>query len=170
MPPTLVELYQVETLVINAAAEILSAHFDEVHTPGTTDPSNRTMRGVRFALGEVTGRETVRGVAGQRVTEFGEYDGTLEIDIGIARERNQQVHGAEVLTISRELGLQVAHVRTLFLNHPPPFAGRLPYWQVIEIRPQETTYDLISDRDVDFVTLAWTLRLAIMPGQFPELV
>lgn len=165
--PTLQQLFQLEALVPAAARDILAPWFADVRTSGRADPLPRTMVAAQFYLGPVTGRQQLRAVRGQPVAEFAEYTGTLEIDLGVAREENQAAGSLDAPGVSRRLSQELAHIRTYFLNHPPPFAGRLPWWQVTEIRPLPTSYDQDPERQIDFATLSWQLTLCLLPGVWP---
>ena len=162
-------LFELEALVPAAAREVLLARTPDVLTPGSSAKTPRSMTAVRFELGGVTGRQCVRAVGGQPVTDFCEYTGTLSVDLGVAREENTPSGGADAPVVSRALTAELAAIRALFLNHPNPFVNRLPYWQVTELRPQPTAYDLDPERQIDFATLSWQLTLTLLPGAFPEI-
>lgn len=163
-PPTLIQLFELEALVPAAATEIMDGLIADLRTIYDATTMPRTMHSTQFLLGSVTGREGLRGVIDRPRPEFCEYQGVLEINLGIAREANTTP--AETLTTSKPMTRLLAATRARFLNHPPPFAQKLPYWQVTEIRPLATAYDPDSESDIDFATLSWQLTLCVLPGNF----
>lgn len=167
MPPTIAHLFQLEALVPAAATQILRRRRPTVFTPGSSDSLPDHMWGARFTLGEPTGREVIRSVSGQLVTDFGEYRGLFEIDIDVPRAANEPYGGPDGVGVSRRLTMEIAEIRAMFLNHPPPFAGLLPYWQVSEIRPLATAFEFDAEHEVDSATLTWQLTLCVMDGEFP---
>jgi hypothetical protein len=155
--PTLAHLFQLEALVPAAAVQILRRRRPNVFTPGSSESLPDHMWGARFTLGDPTGREVMRSVAGQLCTDFGEYRGLLEIDVDVLRDKNEPYGGPDGVGVSRRLTMEIAEIRAMFLHHPPPFAGVLPYWQVSEIRPLPTVIEFDPSE----------LTLCVMDGEFP---
>lgn len=166
--PSITAPYEIEALVIAAAqARLSAAGFHGTFAPGSDGTLPDQMTAVRFALGDPTGVLGLRSVDGSRVMEHAEFTGRLEVDLEVARDENVLRGGINGMGVSRVMDGYLARLRVAFLNHPPPFAAALPWWQVTAIVPQATQYDLNPQRETDFVTLAWELTLRLMPDALP---
>lgn len=166
--PSLQDIFRVEALVAAAARRRLEiGGFKNPFTIGKDESIPDEVTVVRFALDEATTRLVTRSVGGQLVTEPGEYTGRLEVDFFVERPANRRINVPDASGVARELDDCLARGRVLFLNHPSPFAGILPWWQVTALWPLATSYDLNPERELDSATLAWRLTLALLADALP---
>lgn len=162
------EVYEIECLIISAARSILTkAGFSNPLLPGDSKEIPDDFTAIRCGLGDVTGIEGVRVVEGRAVSDYAGYKVALEIDLGVERGENVLVGGLNGAGVSRVMDKKMARLRVCFLNHPPPFAAFLPFWQVVAITPRAAQYDLRKDREIDFATLGWDLEIRLMADALP---
>ena len=161
MPATsLAQLFNFEGLIVPAARAILVAGgFPATHQPGGNAAIKGAFTAVSYAHGEPTGRLGLRPDGTQ---EFVEFRGILTVDVGMLRKNDEPVD-----TGGTPLDAECAEIRTLFLNHPQPFAPHLELLQISQIRPLPTDYDLDQTREGDLRALNWELTWQIAPNAWP---
>jgi hypothetical protein len=159
--PDLPTLQNFEPQLTHAAQRILAAGgFDLSWQRGDSGVRPNAATAVTVDIGEATGR---LGVRPEGVTEHSQFTASLSIMVAIERSDNEAANDGKGTPLDREC----ARVRTLFLNHPNPFAGKTEYIQVNSIVPRAPIYNTDPEDAIDSRILVWELLFTIPDEAWP---
>ncbi len=96
--------------------------------------------------------------------EYFRYTGSLEYRIEVPRDQE----GASLPGVANLMGELRGKIRAAMMLCCAPFnATNLPYLRVSDIRPNGTTTGWERERNIDYLSLRFTITFAIVPGAWP---
>lgn len=167
--PSLSALFDFEGQFETAAQAVLEASGINAFISQQAQQLPGAYTGIAFDVGGAIDQLTFLPLGGQTTRteqEFFRYNGTLELQVSVARD---SARGPDQSGVDSFLAQCRGLIRAAFLQSQWPFDDtNLPYYRVSAIRPDGTTTGNSGPpRNEDVISLRFAVTFAIQPGAWP---